>query len=407
MGCNKDFYRDQWGTFLSCYIPLIDYDKNFLGVLALDFDSKSQYNQLQKIKIYFVLLGLMIAIIIFFSFYEISSYLLKPIKKLTRASIEVANRNYHVKLYTFSNDELGILTKNFNRMVQEIKDYVERIEFIVDSFSRFVPKHFANILQKESILDVKPGDATEKDLAILFNDIKNFSTLAEMLSVKETFEFLNTYFEIMSPIILKYKGFIDKFIGDEIMALFDCNPDFLLDAAIEMRLRLKEFNEKIKHLNLPTVDMGIGIHYGKVVLGTVGSQERLDTTVVGDTVNTASRIQQLTRVFKTPILITDSVKEKLKNIDKYYLRKLQKVRVKGKKEPVQIYECFNVDSDEQIEKKLQTLQKFEEAIEFIHNKKIQDAIVLLKEIYQINPEDIVVQVYLERYERLNSQYQNI
>jgi class 3 adenylate cyclase/HAMP domain-containing protein len=373
----------------------------------LDFDAKSQYNQLQKIKIFFVLLGLTIAIIIFFSFYEISSYLLKPIKELTRASIEVANRNYHVKLDSFSNDELGILTKNFNRMVQEINNYVERIEFIVDSFSRFVPKHFANILQKESILDVKEGDATEKDLAILFNDIKNFSTLAEMMSVKETFEFLNIYFEIMSPIILKYRGFIDKFIGDEIMALFDCNPDFPLDAAIEMRLRLKEFNEKIKHLNLPTVDMGIGIHYGKVVLGTVRSQERLDTTVVGDTVNTASRIQQLTRVLKTPILITDSVKEKLKNIDKYYLRKLQKVRVKGKKEPVQIYECFNVDSGEQIEKKLQTLQKFEEAIELIHNKKIQDAIVLLKEIYQINPEDSVVQVYLERYERLNSQYQNI
>jgi hypothetical protein len=136
---------------------------------------------------------------------------------------------------------------------------------MLDSFSRFVPKHFANILQKESILDVKEGDATEKDLAILFNDIKNFSTLAEMLSVKETFEFLNTYFEIMNPIILKYRGFIDKFIGDEIMALFDCNPDFPLDAAIEMRLKLKEFNEKIKHLNLPTVDMGVGLNYGKVM----------------------------------------------------------------------------------------------------------------------------------------------
>ena len=411
MGCNKDFYRDQWGTFLSCYIPLIDYDKNFLGVLALDFDAKSQYNQLQKIKIYFVLLGLMIAIMIFFSFYEISPYLLKPIKKLTRASIEVANRNYHVKLYTFSNDELGILTKNFNRMVQEINNYVERIEFIVDSFARFVPLHYGTLLEKEHLYDINKGDSKEVELSIMFCDIVNFSSLSEMMSPRGTFEFLNLFFEMMNPIIIKNGGIIDKFIGDEIMAffLYECEHacPFPLDAAIEMRQKLIEFNQVFQHPNVAYIDMGIGIHYGKVILGTVGSQERLDTTVVGDTVNTASRIQQLTRVFKTPILITDSVKEKLKNIDKYYLRKLQKVRVKGKQEPVQIYECFNVDSDEQIEKKLQTLQKFEEAIELIHNKKIQDAIVLLKEIYQINPEDIVVQVYLEKYERLNSQYKNI
>jgi class 3 adenylate cyclase len=271
---------------------------------------------------------------------------------------------------------------------------------MLDSFSRFVPKHFANILQKESILDVKEGDATEKDLAILFNDIKNFSTLAEMMSVKETFEFLNTYFEIMNPIILKYRGFIDKFIGDEIMALFDCNPDFPLDAAIEMRLRLKEFNEKIKHLNLPTVDMGVGLNYGKVILGTVGSKERLDTTVIGDTVNTAERIQQLTRIFKTPILLTENIKNNLQQTEKYYLRRLQKVRVKGKLEPVQIYECFNADPDEQIEKKLQTLDKYEEAIHLMHNKNFTDAILLFKEIHSINPNDFVVKIYLEKLESL-------
>jgi class 3 adenylate cyclase len=269
---------------------------------------------------------------------------------------------------------------------------------MLDSFSRFVPKHFANILQKESILDVKPGDATEKDLAILFNDIKNFSTLAEMMSVKETFEFLNIYFEIMNPIILKYRGFIDKFIGDEIMALFDCNPDFPLDAAIEMRLRLKEFNEKIKHLNLPTVDMGVGLNHGKVILGTVGSKERLDTTVIGDTVNTAERIQQLTRTFKTPILLTENIKNNLQQTEKYYLRRLQKVRVKGKLEPVQIYECFNADPDEQIEKKLQTLDKYEEAIHLMDNKNIADAILLFQEINSINPNDFVVKIYLEKLE---------
>jgi adenylate cyclase len=292
-------------------------------------------------------------------------------------------------------DRINVLKQEKEKAQTEL---LNTKNIMLDSFSRFVPKHFANILQKESILDVKEGDATEKDLAILFNDIKNFSTLAEMLSVKETFEFLNTYFEIMSPIILKYRGFIDKFIGDEIMALFDCNPDFPLDASIEMRLKLQEFNEKIKHLNLPTVDMGVGLNYGKVILGTVGSKERLDTTVIGDTVNTAERIQQLTRIFKTPILLTENIKNNLQKTEKYYLRRLQKVRVKGKLEPVQIYECFNADPDEQIEKKLQTLDKYEEAIHLMHNKNFTDAILLFQEINSINPNDFVVKIYLEKLE---------
>ncbi len=400
--CNKDFYNDKWGTFLSCYVPIIDYEKNFLGILALDFDAKSPYNQLNQISILFIGLLFLIVIIVFFSFYEISSYLLKPINKLTKASIEVANRNYHVKLYTFSNDELGILTKNFNKMVQEINNYVERIEFIVDSFARFVPLHYGTLLEKEHLYDINKGDSKEVELSVLFCDIVNFSTLSEMMSPKGTFEFLNLFFEMMNPIIIKNGGIIDKFIGDEIMALFlpECTNicPSPLDAAIEMRHKLKEFNIAFQHPNVPYIDMGIGINYGKVVLGTVGSIERIETTAVGDSVNIASRIQQLTRVFNTPILITESLKDNLKNINKYYLRKLQKIRVKGKREPVQIYECFNSDPEDQIEKKLQTLQKFEEAIDLIHNKNFNEAIIILKEIYKINPEDSVVKVYLEKYE---------
>ena len=410
MACDKDFNSDKWGTFLSCYIPIIDYEKNFLGILGLDFDAKSQYNQINQIKIMFAVLAILILIIVFFSFYEISSYLLKPIKKLTKASTEVANRNYHVKLYTFSNDELGILTKNFNKMVQEINNYVERIEFIVDSFARFVPLHYGTLLEKEHLYDINKGDSKEVELSVLFCDIVNFSSLSEMMSPRGTFEFLNLFFEMMNPIITKNGGIIDKFIGDEIMALFlpECTNTCPspLNAAIEMRHKLKEFNITFQHPNVPYIDMGIGINFGKVVLGTVGSIERLDTTVIGDSVNTASRIQQLTRVFNTPILITESLKDNLKDIDKYYLRKLQKIRVKGKREPVQIYECFNADSDEQIEKKLHTLNKFEEAIDLIHNKKFNEAIVILKEIYKINPEDSVVKVYLEKYEH-NLRYQKI
>lgn len=318
-----------------------------------------------------------------------------PINFFTDYSIQIGSALEVVLLSIGLADRINVLKKEKEKAQNEL---LNTKVIMLESFSRFVPKHFANILQKETILDVKEGDAIEKELAILFNDIQNFSTLAEKLSVQQAFEFLNAYFEIMNPIILKYKGFIDKFIGDEIMALFDCTADFPLDAAIEMRLRLKEFNQRIQHLNLPYIEMGIGINYGKTILGTVGSQERLDTTVIGDAVNTAARIQGLTRIFKIPILITETMKNKIQNKEKYYLRKLQKLNVKGKTETLQIYECFNSDKEEQIAKKLRTLQQYEEAIHQVETNHTKEAIVLLKEVYSINPEDTVAKIYLQKLE---------
>ncbi len=165
-----------------------------------------------------------------------------PTNFFTNYSLQIGSALEVILLSLGLADRINVLKKEKDLAQKEL---LNTKIIMLESFSRFVPKHFTNILQKETILDVQPGDATEKEICVLFNDIKSFTTLAEMMSVKETFEFLNYYFETMDPIIIKYRGFIDKFIGDEIMALFDCETDFSLDAAIEMRYYLKDFNKKI------------------------------------------------------------------------------------------------------------------------------------------------------------------
>ncbi|MBP6741060.1 MAG: hypothetical protein KA146_13770, partial [Leptospiraceae bacterium] len=153
------------------------------------------------------------------------------------------------------------------------------------SMQRFVPEQFLKNLDKENILQVKKGDAKSLEMAVLFTDIRGFTSLSETIGTKETFAFLNRYLEIMEPIIESKGGFIDKFIGDAIMALF-VEPEKALEAAIAMM-------EVTKEQILPDgsrLKTGIGIHFGELILGTVGSENRLETTVIGDTVNLASRI---------------------------------------------------------------------------------------------------------------------
>ncbi len=319
-----------------------------------------------------------------------------PVNLFTEYSLQIGSVLEVILLSLGLADRINVLKEEKEKAEKEI---LETKTIMLESFSRFVPKHFANLLQKNSILEVKAGDSVEKKLTVLFNDIKNFTTLSEMMSVKETFQFLNTYFEVMNPIILKYYGFIDKFIGDEIMALFDREPDLSLISAIEMRKSIKEFNEKIKNLNLPPVDMGIGINYGQMMLGTIGTQNRLDTTVIGDVVNIASRVQQLTRLYATSILLTENVYINLKQKDQFYLRKIPKVRVKGRIEVINVYECFNGDEEKKLEKKLMTLNKYEEAVYLLENKKYLESYQLFNEIYKLNTEDKVIEFYCKKLQK--------
>ncbi|MBL0266449.1 MAG: hypothetical protein IPQ05_21945 [Leptospiraceae bacterium] len=200
------------------------------------------------------------------------------------------------------------------------------------SMQRFVPEQFLKNLDKENILQVKKGDAKSLEMAVLFTDIRGFTSLSETIGTRETFAFLNRYLEIMEPIIESKGGFIDKFIGDAIMALF-VEPEKALEAAIAMM-------EVTKEQILPDgsrLKTGIGIHFGELILGTVGSENRLETTVIGDTVNLASRIESLTKQYSAEILVSADVIKHLPNA-KYKWKELDSVTVRGKSKPVSLFQ---------------------------------------------------------------------
>ncbi|MBD1920429.1 response regulator [Microcoleus sp. FACHB-831] len=264
------------------------------------------------------------------------------------------------------------------------------------SYGRFVPRNFLRFLDKESIIDVQLGDQVQKEMTILFSDIRSFTTLSEAMTPQENFNFINSYLSQVSPVIRQHNGFIDKYIGDAIMALFPDSADDSVQAAIAMQKQVTIYNQHRQQKGEVPISIGIGLHTGNLMLGTVGESERMDTTVIADAVNLASRLEGLTKLYGAGILISDRTLSRLENLDKYTYRFLDRVRVKGKNQPISIYEVYDEELDLSNQLKTQMQPKFEEAALAYSNQKFAIAQEIFQEIIDKNPQDRAALVYIKR-----------
>lgn len=267
---------------------------------------------------------------------------------------------------------------------------------ITEATSRFVPNQFLGFLGCESIVDVKLGEAVQLEMSVLFSDIRDFTTLSEQMTPEENFKFINSYLSHMEPLIVANQGFIDKYIGDAIMALFSEGADDAVRAGIAMLHALGEYNQYRTSVGYIPVKIGVGINTGSLMLGIVGGPSRMDSTVISDAVNLASRIESLTKKYGVSLLITQQTFEHLSNPADYAIRVIDQVQVKGKLEMVIVYEVFDADLPEVKAGKLTTLQVFAEAVSLYNAAAFNNAAVLFADCLRQNPGDQVALFYLQQ-----------
>ncbi len=267
---------------------------------------------------------------------------------------------------------------------------------MTNSFSRFVPREFLAYLNKEEVHHINLGDQTQKEMTILFSDIRDFTSLSEKMTPQENFNFINSYFKRVGPIIRKYNGFVDKYIGDAIMALFPDKVDNALMSAINMQEELNDYNKHRVSLNYQPIKTGIGLHTGHLMLGTIGEESRMDTSVISDSVNLASRLESLTKIYGSQIIISGQILTLLNNPEQYNYRCLDIVKVKGKKEPVYIFDILDGLEDQDRDIKIQTKTEFELAINLYQTKQIKESYDKFKNLSKILKDDVALHLYLER-----------
>ncbi|RME14306.1 MAG: HAMP domain-containing protein [Bdellovibrio sp.] len=271
--------------------------------------------------------------VVFFVIFLFSISLTAPIEKLVDAAKEIAKGNFEVRSQVRSHDEVGTLASAFDQMVDGLKER-DKMKNVLNKF------HGSSIAE-----DILKGDlelgGSRKKVTVFFSDIRDFTKFSEGHTAEEVVDMLNEYFQIMVGIINKHHGVVDKFIGDAIMAVWGAPEPSEEDeynavkACLEMRQALEELNQKRLQRGQVEIKIGIGLHTGEAISGTIGSSERMEYTVIGDAVNQAARIEASTKAFGADLLLSDEIAEKVK--DRFILELAGKAEVKGKSKPLTLY----------------------------------------------------------------------
>ena len=264
---------------------------------------------------------------------RIAKRITRPVSQLAEAAREIARGNYDVKIDTTSDDEVGELSRAFQGMVRGL---AER-DSVRDALGKVASSEVvAQLLQGQIELG-----GEEREVTVMFTDIRNFTALCETLTPQQSLQLLNQFLTAISEVVEKHEGVVDKYLGDGVMAIFGApvirgnDAQRALACALEIRRRVAALGPSLSARGLPHPDIGIGVNTSRVIAGNIGSPTRLNYTVLGDGVNLASRLEGLTKRYLVPIVVGSLTRDNATGI---VWRELDKVRVRGKTVPERIYE---------------------------------------------------------------------
>lgn len=285
----------------------------------------------------FFVTGLVLSGAVFFVFlFSIS--LTSPIERLVEVTKEVAAGNFNVESGVRTSDEVGDLASSFDNMLGGLRER-DKMKNVLNKF------HGSTVTEDLMKGDLQLG-GVNKNVVVFFSDIRDFTKFSEGHTPEEVVTMLNEYFEIMVAIVTQHHGIVDKFVGDAMMAVWGApnstgNDEFwAVKACLEMRVALEKLNELRLSRGQTEIKMGMGLSSGPAISGTIGSSERMEYTVIGDTVNTASRVESSTKAFGTDLLISGPVLEKIEG--KYVTEFAGAAEVKGKAEPLKMYKVRGI-----------------------------------------------------------------
>ena len=297
------------------------------------FTEESVLGAVNQAKLYIFISGFLMLVIGVAISTVTSKRMVKPILDLTHGVNRVSGGDLDVDLEVVTHDEIGVLTDEFNNMIDHLREKLQMQKFVSQSTVDMVR-------QRARSGDIDLGGSKE-DFAFLFSDIRGFTAMSEKLKPEEVVSILNEYLDLQAQIIKKHGGDIDKFVGDEVMAVFSGKKkaDNAISAAVDIIDSIEELNKRRINEGKRTVEVGIGLNSGEVVHGRMGSRDRMDNTSIGDAVNLSARL--CTQADAGTIIASKTIMAGASK-KKFVGKKLDSIRVKGKEKPIPIFQITGV-----------------------------------------------------------------
>lgn len=390
----KEFFEDKWGNWLTSYAPILNEDGSLEAVLAMDISAEKVIAYERQYLLTFIIMGIVVSLIVALISLYISRRISKPL-------ILLENDMAKMQRLELSED-VSVNSRIIEVCSMEMA--VNNMKSGLRSFRKYVPAELVNeliVLNKEAVLS-----AEKQRLSIFFCDIANFTTISESIPPEELAKRMSVYFNGMTKIIHKHGGTIDKYIGDCIMAFWGaprpCDDHALKAslAAVECRAFVTDLAEKWQAEGLPPFHTRFGINTGEVVVGNIGYEERLNYTVMGDSVNLASRLEGLNKNYGSSIMISEFTYEDVK--DNLVVRVLDIARVKGKTVGVKVYEVIDVKDKISDTDKIMW-QKFNDAMNVSLEGRVDEAETMLKALSEEFPNEKTIRSVLNELVNSSSQ----
>ena len=383
------------GDWAAAEVPVYNSEGKISGMFEIGLDMTGYEIVNAKLKRDVALIVAVVCVIILLVLCILISIIIKQLSAVGRVLNTIANGDRTARVSYVGRDELGRVSLGLNSMAEELHVQFDRITRLNESTIRFVPVQFMEHLGVSDITKMKLGDNVQREISILFFDIRYFSVSSEMMTARDNFIFINQILGIAGPIIRKHNGFVDKYIGDSAMALFVNGMD-AVRAGIELYKQLVVNKDTRVKIGVDGINIGVGIHSGSVMMGIVGENERLSSTVISANVNLASRIEGLTKHTGSGLLITrDTLNQLAGHEDEFAYRFIGMVQAAGVNEVAGLFDMLDALPSKERKARLATKTVFESGVRKYHMKDYAAAITRFEKVIESDPQDICASHHLE------------
>ncbi|WP_309120053.1 HAMP domain-containing protein [Paenibacillus sp.] len=386
-------WEDATGEWMYALGPLYNASGDIIGIYETGKDMngvrQSHLKILSDVLGMIALIGGVILIVIT----VMTVYLISSIRRLRRSVNLIASGEWDTEVDIRTRDEVAELGERFNMMAGSIRRYIREVTGLSESYFRFVPQQFLNVLGKGNMTQVRLGDQVHRTMTVLVCNMRDFSEFSSTLTPEDNFRFINSFLKVFGPVVRQHGGFTSRYLGPGMLALFPNDPGDALKAAVKMRETLATYNGFRDNSGYRAIEIGISIHIGDVMIGIIGEEQRMEGSVVSDQVRLAGELEKASGKLGAPILLTEEALAACKRTVRLEYRKLGAVQLYGEARTIELYDVYEGDPEPVRKLKRETQRQFEDAVMLYQGGRFYDAREAFVGVVKKNRDDLAAKLY--------------